>query len=167
MNPNAPSQQSRTITWSDNSESLAQLPQLSGLDYLTKIRDGELPAAPISAHFDLGVAALEHGTITFTCQPNESHYNPIGMVHGGLVSTLLDSALGCAVHTTLPAGTGYTSIDLKVYYLRPVTSESGPLSCTGRVVKEGRRVAFSEGEVVDRDGKVVATGTSSLLIFPL
>ena len=107
------------------------------------------------------------GTVTFRCQPDESHYNPIGMVHGGLVCTLLDSALGCATHTTLPAGTGYTSIEIKVNYLRPVTADSGPLICTGRVTKPGRRVTFAEGEVLDNQGKVVATASGSLLIFPL
>ena len=105
--------------------------------------------------------------VTFRCRPDESHYNPIGMVHGGLVATLLDSALGCATHTTLPAGTGYTSIEIKVNFLRPVTSDSGPLICTGNVTKAGRRVAFAEGDVVDRHDKTVATASGSLLIFPL
>lgn len=115
----------------------------------------------------MSLARVEEGTAVFTCQPQESHYNPIGVVHGGLVCTLLDSALGCAVHTTLPAGIGYTSIEIRVSYLRPVTRHSGTLTCTGRVVKPGRRAAFAEGEVVDGAGKVVATATSSLLVFPL
>ncbi|MFB9259374.1 PaaI family thioesterase [Dietzia aerolata] len=84
-----------------------------------------------------------------------------------MVATLLDSALGCATHTTLPAGTGYTSIEIKVNFLRPVTSQSGPLTCTGTGTKTGRRVAFAEGEVLDNQDKAVATATGSLLIFPL
>ena len=134
---------------------------------MTKIADGELPGAPIASHFGMDVVAVGPGTVTFRCLPDESHYNPIGTVHGGLVCTLLDSALGCATHTTLPAGSGYTSIEIKVNYLRPVTAASGALICRGRVTKPGRRVAFAEGEVVDSQGKVVATASGSLLIFPL
>jgi uncharacterized protein (TIGR00369 family) len=89
------------------------------------------------------------------------------VVHGGLVCTLLDTVAGCAVHTTLPAGFGYTSIELKVNYLRAVHLTSGPLTAVGTVVKPGRRVAFAEGEVYDAAGKVVATATSSLLVFPI
>ena len=145
------------------------MPELSGLDFMTKIADGELPGAPIASHFGMDVVAVGPGTVTFRCLPDESHYNPIGTVHGGLVCTLLDSALGCATHTTLPAGSGYTSIEIKVNYLRPVTvtAAGGALICRGRVTKPGRRVAFAEGEVVDSQGKVVATASGSLLIFPL
>lgn len=156
-----------TVTWTDPAEGLAQLPTLDGVDFLKKMASGELPGAPIGAHFGMKLVEVDNGTVTFECNPDESHYNPIGMVHGGLVCTLLDSALGCAAHSTLPAGSGYTSIELKVSYLRPVTSDSGPLRCTGRVVKPGRRVVFSEGEVVDNKGKTVATASSSLLVFPL
>lgn len=140
---------------------------LDGFELMTKIAAGELPGAPIASHFAMELAEVGRGTVTFRCQPDESHYNPIGAVHGGLVCTLLDSALGCATHTTLPAGTGYTSIEIKVNYLRAVTSDSGPLICTGRVTKPGRRVTFADGEVVDNQGKVVATASGSLLIFPL
>ena len=156
-----------TVTWTDPKQGLALLPTMNGLDFLTKIASGEIPGAPIGAHIGMELAEVEEGTVTFNCHPDESHYNPIGMVHGGLVCTLLDSALGCAVHTTLPQGTGYTSIEIKVNYLRPVTADSGPLVCTGRVTKGGRRVAFAEGEVLDNKGKTVATASGSLLIFPL
>jgi uncharacterized protein (TIGR00369 family) len=101
------------------------------------------------------------------CTLDESVYNPIGVVHGGLVCTLLDTVAGCAVHTTLPKGMGYTSIELKVSYLRPVHATSGPLTAIGRVVKPGRRVAFSEGEILDAQGRAVATASSSLLVFPI
>lgn len=156
-----------TVTWTDPSRGLALLPTMDGIDFLKKMTSGEIPGAPIGAHIGMELAEVEAGTVTFHCHPDESHYNPIGMVHGGLVCTLLDSALGCAVHTTLPAGTGYTSIEIKVNYLRPVTAASGPLVCTGRVTKSGRRVAFAEGEVLDTLGKIVATASGSLLIFPL
>ena len=156
-----------TVTWNDPSEGLALLPTLDGIDYLRKMAAGEIPGAPIGSHMGMEIAEVGVGSVTFHCRPDESHYNPIGMVHGGLVCTLLDSVLGCAAHTTLPKGTGYTSIEIKVNYLRPVTAGSGPLVATGRVVKPGRRVIFSEGEVVDNKGKTVATASGSLLVFPL
>ncbi|GAA1354665.1 PaaI family thioesterase [Arthrobacter rhombi] len=156
----------KTITWHDVDEALAAMPTLTGLEYLQKMASGKLPAAPIASHMSMGLTHVSEGEVTFTSEPDASHYNPIGLVHGGLVCTLLDSALGCAVHTTLPAGLGYTSIEIKVNYLRPVSFDSGPLVCTGRVVKPGRRVAFAEGEVLDKDGKVVATASGSLLVFP-
>ena len=160
-------QRETIVTWRDPADALAALPDLDGIEFMSKIVAGELPGAPIAGHFAMEPIEVGHGTVTFRCQPDESHYNPIGMVHGGLVCTLLDSALGCATHTTLPAGTGYTSIEIKVNYLRPVTADSGPLICTGRVTKSGRRVAFAEGEVRDNQGKVVATASGSLLIFAL
>lgn len=156
-----------TIAWRDPAEALAALPELSGIEFMTRVASGALPGAPIASHFAMDVLEVGQGTVTFRCRPDESHYNPIGTVHGGLVCTLLDSALGCATHTTLPAGTGYTSIEIKVNYLRPVTAASGPLICTGRVTKPGSRVAFAEGEVLDNGGKVVATASGSLLIFQL
>jgi uncharacterized protein (TIGR00369 family) len=105
------------------------------------------------------------GRVVFECEPDESAYNPIGVVHGGLVCTLADTVAGCAVHTTLDAGVAYTSIDLNVSYLRPVTKDSGVLRATGRVTKPGRRVAFSSAEIADQAGKIVATATSSLLVM--
>lgn len=155
------------IRWEDPATGLAVLPTVSGLEFLTRMKNREVPGPPIAAHFAMDILEVEPGSVTFTCTPDESHMNPIGVVHGGLVCTLLDSALGCATHTTLPAGTGYTSIEIKVSYLRPVTAAAGPLTCVGRVTKPGRRVAFAEGEVVDGAGKVVATATGSLLVFPL
>lgn len=156
-----------TVTWTDPSQGLSLLPTMDGIDFLRKMATGEIPGPPIGAHMGMQIAEVDEGTVTFHCHPDESHYNPIGMVHGGLVCTLLDSVLGCAVHTTLPKGTGYTSIEIKVNYLRPVSKDSGPLVATGRVTKSGRRVAFAEGEVVDNTGKTVATASGSLLIFPL
>lgn len=156
-----------TVRWRDPAEGLAALPELDGIEFMNKLLSGELPGAPIASHLGMELTEVGNGTVTFRCRPDESHYNPIGMVHGGLVATLLDSALGCATHTTLPAGTGYTSIEIKVNFLRPVTSDSGPLICTGNVTKAGRRVAFAEGDVVDRHDKTVATASGSLLIFPL
>ncbi|GAB3566554.1 PaaI family thioesterase [Spelaeicoccus albus] len=161
------SRRETTVQWEDPADGLAVMAELDGFDYLTKMAAREVPAAPIAAHIGMDILDVGHGTVTFSCRPDESHGNPMGAVHGGLVCTLLDSALGCATHTTLPAGTGYTSIEIKVNYLRPVMADSGPLVCTGRVTKPGRRVAFAEGDVADKNGKVVATASGSLLVFPL
>ncbi|MFF1572855.1 PaaI family thioesterase [Leifsonia sp. NPDC058292] len=143
------------------------MPTMSGLEYLTAMIEGELPPPPIASLMDMTLVAAAPGTATFICEPDESHYNPIGTVHGGLVCTLLDSALGCAVQTTLSPGQGSTSIEIKVNYLRPVLATSGRLTCVATVTKPGSRVAFADGVVTDASGKTVATATGSLLVFPL
>jgi uncharacterized protein (TIGR00369 family) len=158
---------SRTVQWHDPRITAAGALQRSGLETMQAIRDGVLPPAPIAMLMQMGITSLEEGRVEFTCAVDESVYNPIGVVHGGLVCTLLDTVAGCAVHTTLPAGMGYTSIELKVSYLRAVQATSGPLTAIGQVIKPGRRVAFAEGEVLDATGKTVATASSSLLVFPL
>jgi uncharacterized protein (TIGR00369 family) len=129
------------------------------------LRDGQLPAPPIAELFGMRLVEVESGMVVFECEPDESAYNPIGTVHGGLVCTLADSVTGCAVHTTLERGSGYTSIDITVNYLRPVTMDSGILRATGTVTKPGRRVAFARAEIVDGSGKMVATATSSILVI--
>jgi uncharacterized protein (TIGR00369 family) len=115
--------------------------------------------------FQMRPVEVDEGRVVFECEPDQSSYNPIGVVHGGLVCTLADTVAGCAVHTTLERGWGYTSIDISVSYLRPVTSESGALRATGRVTKRGRRVAFAAAEIVDGEGRPVATATSSCLVM--
>jgi uncharacterized protein (TIGR00369 family) len=158
---------SRTVTWHDPFVVAAAARERSGLETLEALRDGVLPPPPIARLFAMDVVAVSEGRVEFRCAVDESAYNPIGAVHGGLVCTLLDTVAGCAVHSTLPRGTGYTSIELKVSYLRPVQAGSGPLTAIGTVVKPGRRVAFAEGEVRDASGATVATASSSLLVFPL
>jgi uncharacterized protein (TIGR00369 family) len=138
---------------------------MSGLDFLRALKDGELPPAPIAALFLMIPTEVEDGLVVFECRPDESAYNPIGVVHGGLVCTLADTVVGCAVHSTLELGVAYTSIDINVSYLRPVTRDSGLLRATGRVTKRGRRVAFATAEVEDGDGRVVATATSTCLVM--
>jgi len=161
------SPRARTVEWHDPLITAAGALVRSGLATMEAIRDGELPPPPIAKLMRMDVTALAEGRVEFSCELDESVYNPIGVVHGGLVCTLLDTVAGCAVHTTLPAGVGYTSIELKVNYLRAVHADSGPLTAVGRVVKPGRRVAFAEGEVLDAAGRTVATASSSLLVFPV
>ena len=138
---------------------------MTGLEFMRAIRDGRLPSAPIASLLGFTIREVEVGRIVFECTPDESAYNPIGTIHGGLLCTLADSVGGCAVHTTLDAGVAYTSIDISVHYLRPVTTASGTLRATGRVTKPGRRVAFAEAEIVDGTGKTVATATTSCLVM--
>lgn len=158
---------SRTINWHDPGIAAAQLPRMAGLDYLQAILDGELPPPPMAMHFQTLISAVAPGEVEFRCTPDESAYNPLGSVHGGLVCTLLDSVVGCAVHTTLPAGVGYTSLEIKVSYLRAIYGDSGELRAVGRVTKPGKRAAFAEGEVRDAEDRLVATATSTCLVFEL
>jgi uncharacterized protein (TIGR00369 family) len=140
---------------------------LRGREYLQAMIDGRLPPAPIGGLMAMTAVSVGEGTVEFRCRPDESAYNPIGVVHGGLVCTLLDSVAGCAVHSTLPAGVGYTSLEIKVSYLRPDRHGAGELTATGRVTKPGRRAAFADGEVRDGDGRLIATASSTCLVFPL
>ena len=160
-------ERSRTVTWHSPGPSTAKGMTMAGIDYLRAMVDGELPQAPIAGLMQFELVEVEHGRAVFTCVPDESAYNPIGAIHGGLICTLLDSVTGCAVHTTLPKGKGYTSVEIKVNYLKAVRLNSGTLTATGTVVKSGSRVGFSEGVVTDASGAVVATATSTLLIFDL
>ncbi|GAA2055163.1 PaaI family thioesterase [Nocardiopsis rhodophaea] len=156
----------RTVTWHDPIATAKAGAELSGLDYLRAVAAGELPPAPISRLLGgFTDMTAEKGEVWMSCTPDESVYNPIGLVHGGLVCTLLDSVIGCAVHTTLPAGSAYSSIELKVNYLRPIHANTGAIHARGWVTKPGRRVAFGEGEITDGAGKVLATASGSCLIF--
>ena len=158
----------KTVQWYDPTITAAAAAGsgLSGLEFLRAIRDGKLPPAPIAALMGFRPVEVEPGRVVFEGTPDESVYNPIGMVHGGYVCTLADTVAACAVHCTLEAGTIYTSIDLNVSYTRKVTRDSGTLRAVGTVVKPGRRVAFCRADIFDGAGKVVATATSSCLVMP-
>jgi uncharacterized protein (TIGR00369 family) len=139
---------------------------MSGLAHLEAIRDGRFPSPPIAELLGLELVEVGHGRATFAVVPGERHYNPIGVVHGGLAATLLDSAMGCAVQSTLEAGTGYTTLDLNTTFLRPMTSETGRVVCEAVVVHAGSRIASAEGRVFSaRSGKLIATGTCTCVIL--
>jgi uncharacterized protein (TIGR00369 family) len=139
---------------------------LTGLEFLRAIAAGELPGAPIADLLGFAPVEAEEGRVVFAAVPDDRHYNPIGTVHGGLAATLLDSAMGCAVHSTLPTGVGYTTLELKVNFVRPITSETGRILCEGTVVHRGGRVATAEGRVfAEADGAMLAHGTTTCLIF--
>jgi uncharacterized protein (TIGR00369 family) len=156
----------KTVTWYDPAATAAGSVGLTGLEFMQALMAGQVPPPPIAQLLNMRPVQVDRGLIVFECTPDESVYNPIGVIHGGLVCTLADSVIGCAVHTTLDAGVSYTSVDITVNYLRPVTLHSGPLTATGRVVKPGRRIAMATAEVQDRSGKLVATASSSCLIMP-
>lgn len=157
--------ESRLLTWHDPITTQATVASMSGLAYWRAVADGQLPPPPIGELFSMRVTDLANGRIEFTCTPDASMYNPLGLVHGGVVCTLLDTATGCALHTTLPEGVAYTSVEIKVNYLKAVTVASGPLTAVGTVVKAGSRVGFAEASARDAAGKRVATASSTLLIF--
>ena len=158
---------SKVVEWHDPAPTTARGLSMAGIDYLTAMVDGTLPPPPISGLMEFALVSAEPGRVVFTCRPDESAYNPIGAVHGGLVCTLLDSVAGCALHSTLPQGKGYTSVEIKINYLKAVRLSSGLLTATGTVVKAGSRVGFTEGVVTDAGGAVVATASSTLLVFDL
>lgn len=156
----------RTITWQDPIPAAAAGARLAGLAYMRAIQAGELPPPPIAVVMNYSIAELEEGRAVFEGEPGEEHYNPIGVVHGGYAATILDSALGCAVHTTLPAGVGYTSQTLEVKYLRPITRDTGRVRCEAQVVHRGRKSATSEAKLTaTATGKLLATGTSTCLVL--
>ena len=139
---------------------------MTGLEFLRAIAAGELPGAPIAELLGFAPVEAEEGRVVFAAVPDQTHYNPIGTVHGGLAATLLDSAMGCAVHSTLAAGAGYTTLELKVNFTRPITTETGRILCEGTVVHRGGRVATAEGRVfAEADGTLLAHGTTTCLIF--
>ena len=156
----------RTLEWSDPVATAAAGAEMAGLDYMRALVAGELPAPPIAITMNMAPIELEDGRAVFAGQPGEEHYNPIGVVHGGYAATILDSVLGCAVHTTLPVGVAYTSLGLEVKYLRPITRDTGTVRCEADVIYRGRKTATSEARLAEADsGKLLATGTSTCLIL--
>jgi uncharacterized protein (TIGR00369 family) len=155
----------RSYSWGDPRAGAAAGRALSGRDYLEKMMRGEVPAAPIAHTLDFRLAEVGDGVAIFECDPGEFVYNPIGSVHGGLAATLIDSATGCAVHTQLPAGTFYTTVNLAVDFIKGISDASGTLRCAGRVVRAGQRIAVADAEVKGADGTLYARGSATCLIF--
>lgn len=157
---------SRTFSWARPGQAdLTRLLELDGLQQLQAMRDGELPPPPIMATLGFTDLRPEPGRVVVEMPAAEFHYNPLGGVHGGVISTLLDTAAACAVHTTLAVGEVYTSVDLTVKFLRPVTVASGLLTCEGTVIQRGRRTALAQARLSDEAGRLVAHATSTCMIF--
>jgi uncharacterized protein (TIGR00369 family) len=140
---------------------------LSGLELLKEMMTGRLPGPPIMQTLDFTMTDVEHGRAVFEGTPQLMHYNPLGTVHGGYAATLLDSCMGCAVHSTLPKGVSYTTLEFKVSLLRAITADTGPVRAEGLVINSGRRVATAEGKLTDGKGRLLAHATTTCLVFPI
>ena len=157
-------ERTKTVTWEDPSIGARAAVSMSGLDYMRAIAGGEIPPPPIALVLDMSIVEVDPGRAVFELEPGEHQFNPIGSVHGGVLATLLDSAMGCAVHAMLPAGTGYTTLELKVNFLRRVTTETGRLRCEGSVIHLGRTVATAEARITDGEDRLVAHATTTCLV---
>lgn len=142
------------------------LGSMAGLDLLHAMLRGELPGPPIARTLDFTLAHAERGFVVFTGKPQHMHYNPLGSVHGGYHATLLDSAMACAVHSTLAAGQVYTSLEIKINFVRALTDAAGPIRAEGRVINVGRQIATAEGKLIDANGKLYSHGTTTCFVFP-
>ncbi|MGW2616891.1 PaaI family thioesterase [Streptomyces sp. NPDC001500] len=158
---------SRTYQWEDPALLAEAAGRMAGIDFLRALQSGRLPGPPVNRTVDFALDEVEPGRAVFSLTPGEEHYNPIGSVHGGIFATLLDSAAGCAVQTTLPQGMAYTSLDLTVKFLRPITVETGTVRAVGTVVNQGRRTALAQAQLIDERDRLLAHATSSCLIFPV
>jgi uncharacterized protein (TIGR00369 family) len=155
----------REVTWEDPLVGAALARQMSGIDYLRAVAGGEIPRPPIAALVGMGVTEVEEGRVTFALDVGEHLYNPIGSVHGGIFCTLLDSAMGCAVHTTLPVGRAYTTLELHVNLVKGLTVATPKVAAIGEVLTSGRRVATASGRIVGPDGTLYAHATTTCLVF--
>ncbi len=162
---NVQTSRTRTISWEDPTEAVQTGKTISGIAYLRAMQSGEFPPPPIAVLMGMWIAEVSEGRVVFAAEPSEYHYNPLGTVHGGVMATLLDSALGCAVQSMLPAGTSYTTLELKVNYLRPITIKTGTVYAEGKIIHLGGRIATAEGHLTGADGKLYAHGTTTCIIL--
>ncbi|WP_045836267.1 PaaI family thioesterase [Hyphomicrobium sp. 99] len=145
---------------------LETLTSMSGLEFLNGMLRGDLPAPPIAKLLGFQMTAVEQGRTVFISEPREDHYNPIRTVHAGYTATLLDSCMACAVLSTLPKGTGFTTMEFKVSLLRPMTKDTGTVRAEGTLLARGRRGATAEGRLTDSKGRLIAHATTTCLVFP-
>jgi uncharacterized protein (TIGR00369 family) len=158
-------QRSRTFSWSDPGDALGAASGLPGLEALRRMISGELPLPPITALMSMRLLEAEPGRVVWEAVPGEEHYNPIGSVHAGFATTLLDSAMGTAFVTLADAGTRWTTLELKANFTRTITAETGPVRCVGTVVHRGRTVVTAEARIEDGDARLLAHGTSTILVL--
>jgi uncharacterized protein (TIGR00369 family) len=147
--------------------SLEEMKRMSGVDFLRGILEGRVPPPPMAQTLDFHLMEVTEGRAVFQGEPGHAFYNPIGSVHGGWASTLLDSCMGCAVHSTLPQGQGYITVDIKVNLIRALSHATGPVRAIGTIVNAGRTIAIAEGRLVGPEGRLYAHGTSTCMVFPL
>ena len=156
---------SLTVTWQDPHAAFASGKALAGIDYMKEMIAGRIAPPPIMRLLGYRLAQVGEGLAVFECEPGEQHYNPIGVVHGGIAFTMLDSAMGCCVQTMLPAGKGYTTLEMKANLVRAITLNTGPIRATGKVVHMGRQTATAEARLEDAAGKLYAHGTTTCIIL--
>jgi len=159
------SHRQRTITWQDPMISAKAATVMEGLAYLQAIKNGTLPPPPISQLLGYTISEIEVGRAVFELDPAEYHYNPIGMVHGGVASTILDSAMACSIHTTLPAGKVYTTLEFKVNFVRPITDQTGRVRCVAEIIHVGQRVGTAQAKILDSQNRLYAHATTTCMIF--
>jgi uncharacterized protein (TIGR00369 family) len=158
----------RTVSWADPMIGAAMVRKgMGGMEFLQKIVSGEIPPPPIAQLMGFTLTHVEPGFAVFECDPAEYHYNPIGVVHGGLACTLLDSTMSCAIQTTVPAGSAYTTLELKVHLVRAITDKTGHLRAEGRIIHGGSRMGTAEGKLIDAEGKIYAHGTTTCMIIKM
>jgi len=155
----------RTYEWSDPIASALKAKTMSGLEYLQAIFQGKIPPPPIMATIDTIPVSIEFGSVAFSFEPKEYHYNPIGTVHGGIITTVLDSAMGCSLQSTLPQGFSYTTLELKINFIKAVSFKSGKMNSAGRIIHSGKSTALVEADLRDESGTLYAHGVSTCLIF--
>ena len=168
MSPIGAAGRSRSYSWQDPTVDPESLRGMSGLEIMRAIIAGQLPRPPMSVTLGFILSEAYEGRAVFEGQTAEFLYNPLGTVHGGYAATLLDSCMGCAVHTMLPAGMAYTTAELKVNLVRPIFGTTGPVLAEGKVIHAGGRIATAEGRLIGKaDGKLYAHGTTTCLVFPM
>jgi len=158
-------QRERVYSWGNPLEGVELSKDLSGMEYLLAIKRGEAPASPLINTLDFSIGEIEEGKVSFCFEPQEFHYNPNGSVHGGVITAILDSAMGCTLHSLLPKGMVYTTLELKVNFLKMVHSKSGILTATGKMIHLGNSTALVEAELTDSTGKKYAYGVSTCLLL--
>ena len=160
-------QRQLTVTWQDPKAAAQAGHGMAGIDYLRAMMEQRLPPPPVIQLLGIRMASVESGVVGMELPVGEHLYNPLGSVHGGMIATILDSVMGCAVHSTLPLGRGYTTLEIKVNYLRAVTDALGTVRAEGRVVHAGRQSAVADARLVDVAGRIYATASTTCLVFDL
>jgi uncharacterized protein (TIGR00369 family) len=157
----------RVVTWQDPKAAARAGRDMAGLDYLQAMVEGRLPPPPIVQLLGIRMVSVEPGLVRMDLPVGEYLYNPLGSVHGGAIATILDSVMGCAVHSVQPKGRGYTTLEIKVNYIRAITDAVGPVTAEGRVVHAGRSSAVADATLVDGAGKLYATASTTCLVLEL
>jgi uncharacterized protein (TIGR00369 family) len=155
----------RTITWEDPRVSARDAASIGGLDYLRAIKDGKVKPPPVAALIGYQLLEIDVGRVVFELEPAEYHYNPFATMHGGIMSTVLDSAMTSAILTTLPAGVGCSTLEIKVNFVRPITDRTGLVRCEGKIIHGGNRIAIAEGRITDSRDKLCAFAVSTCMVF--